>query len=190
MNTKRKIALGVAGAAVLAGATFGIGALSHAEDPVAPTPGAAAGAGFGQGSRGDMAGRGAGQGAGYGSQSQATYLAEKLGVAEADVAQALADYRAANSQTQTQSGRSMDDAQRAAHHEELANYLADKLDLDATQVLDALNGMDEARQAQRTEQLQTRLQTAVQQGRITQEQADARLQAHAAGEMGFGNGRR
>ena len=36
MNTKRKIALGVAGAAVLAGATFGIGALSHAEDPVAP----------------------------------------------------------------------------------------------------------------------------------------------------------
>ena len=101
MNTKRKIALGVAGAAVLAGATFGIGALSHAEDPVAPTPGAAAGAGFGQGSRGDMAGRGAGQGAGYGSQSQATYLAEKLGVAEADVTQALADYRAANSQTQT-----------------------------------------------------------------------------------------
>ena len=128
--------------------------------------------------------------AGYGSQSQATYLAEKLGVAEADVAQALADYRAANSQAQTQSGRSMDDAQRDAHHEELANYLADKLNLDATQVLDALNGMDEARKAQRTEQLQSRLETAVQEGRLTQEQADARLQAHAAGEMGFGNGRR
>ncbi len=195
MNTQRKIALGVAGAAIVAASTFGIVA-SHAE-PTAPAPTTTQQGGFGYGAQAGMTGHGRmggdmgqmGQGAGYGTQGQAAYLAERLGTDEAALTKALADYRA--SHTARVGGRDMDDTARIAEHESLATYLAEQLELDRATVLDALNGMDEARQAVRTTQIKTRLDDAVKAGSLTQTEADAIVAAHESGAMGgFGRGNR
>lgn len=196
MNTQRKIALGITGAAIVAASTFGMVASSQAE-PTPPTPTATQQGGFGYGRQADMAGRGRmggamgqmGQRAGYGAQDQATYLAEQLKVDKDALTKALADYRA--SHTPTVRGRDMDDVARTAEHESLATYLAEQLKVDKAKVLEALNGMDEARQADRTTQIRTRLDEAVKAGKLTQAQADAVVAAHESGAMGgFGRGRR
>ena len=202
MNTQRKIALGIAGA-IVAGSTFGLVATSFAED-TAPTPGATQQGGFGFGRMADMAGRGRmggpmgqmgqmARGAGYGAQDQVAVLAEKLGGVDKDaLAKALTDYRADH--VATVRGRDMDDAARTAEHKALAKYLAEKLGVDETKALEALEGMDEARQATRTAEITARLEAAVKDGRLTQAQADAMKAAHESGAMGamggFGRGRR
>ena len=195
MNNQRKIALGVAGAAILAGSTLGVVSLSHAETPTS-TPSTTQQAGLGYGPRVDAPRNGSltgtmgqmGQRAGYGAQDQAAYLAGELGVAQADVEKALIDYRTTNAPTIR--GRDLDDAQLAAAHDALATSLAEQLKVDQAKVLAALDGMQDARQTERTDQIKTRLDAAVQDGTLTQADADAMLKAHAAGVMGFGNGRR
>lgn len=192
MNTKRKIAVGIAGA-IVAGTTFGLVGTSHAEEPV-PAPTTAQQGGFGFGRQADMAGRGRmggqmGQRAGYGAQDQAAALAKALDESVEDVTKALADYRADH--TPTVRGRDMDDAARTVEHEALATFLADRFGSTKETVLAALDGMHEARQATRTTEIKARLDAAVKAGKLTQEQADAIIAAHQSGAMGgFGRGRR
>ena len=191
MINQRKIALGVVGAAIVASSTFGVVSVSHA-DTTALAPSNTQQAGFGFGPRGTGSLSGAmgqmGQRAGYGAQDQAAYLAGKLGVAQADVEKALTDYRTAHAPTVR--GRHLDGAQFVTAHDALAKYLAEQLKVDQAKVLEALDGMQGARQTERTEQIETRLDAAVQEGKLTQADADAILKAHAAGVMGFGNERR
>lgn len=83
---------------------------------------------------------------------------------------------------------------RAAHQAEFAAALAAELDLDEDTVAAAVNTVREQmraeHQAERREGAEERLAAAVEAGRITQEQADAMLEAHEAGEFGLGRGMR
>lgn len=149
MITTKKFALGLAGAAIVAGSTFGLTATSFAAGPT-PTPTAQPGTGFGRmgGPAGCLAGQTPGgtmNGAGYGATTLAAYLAEKLGVPQADVQKALDAYRATH--TATTRGRDRDAAQLAADHDALATSLAAQLKVDKATVLEAINAMPATRQA-------------------------------------------
>lgn len=185
MNNK-KIALGVGGTLVVLATTFGRAALASAETP-APSPSpTTAQVGWG-GGRGAMAGMR--NGAGYGATANAADLAAKLGVSQDAVSAALAKYHAANPMTVRGAGLTAE--QQAAEHEKLASFLAGELKVDRATVLQALTTRQETRQADRTAQLETALDQAVKDGRITRAQADAILAAHASGAMrgGMGMGR-
>ncbi len=78
--------------------------------------------------------------------------------------------------------------------EELAGRLADELGLDQEEVAAALETVHEElraeHEAERTERLSARLDAAVKAGRLTQEQADAILEAARDGDLGgLGPGR-
>jgi hypothetical protein len=74
---------------------------------------------------------------------------------------------------------------RQRHQEEFAAALAEELGLPEAQVSDAIEAVREQlrteRQAQMREQLGERLDDAVEDGRLTQEQADAIAEAHENG---------
>jgi hypothetical protein len=84
------------------------------------------------------------------------------------------------------------DGYRALHQERFAAALADELGLPETEVAEAIErvrtGFRAEARADRTEQLEERLDEAVEAGDLTREQADAILEAHEAGVMPFGRG--
>ena len=87
-------------------------------------------------------------------------------------------------------------ARRGMDHEEFAAALAEELGLDEATVSEAIDTVREAMRAERRAemrgQLEDRLAAAVEAGDLTQEQADAILEAHDSGavgamrELGFG----
>jgi hypothetical protein len=86
---------------------------------------------------------------------------------------------------------------RGVYREGFAADLAEELGLDVDEVAAAIEKVAtthrEALRASRTERLQERLDAAVDAGRMTREEADAMLEAHAAGERplrGAGSGPR
>lgn len=85
------------------------------------------------------------------------------------------------------------DALRAEHQAAFAEKLAERLGLDADEVATALEEVRAEQWAEnealRIEHLTARLDEAVAAGDLTQEEADAILEAHESGEMPFG-GRR
>ncbi|MBS3942473.1 MAG: hypothetical protein KG028_16055 [Actinobacteria bacterium] len=95
--------------------------------------------------------------------------------------------------TTTETTRAWDDL-RAEHRAAFAEKLAERLGLDADEVATALEEVRELQRAEsetlRLEHLTARLDEAVAAGHLTQEQADAMLEAHENGEMPFGGGRR
>jgi len=183
MNNK-KIALGVGGTLVVLATTFGAAALASAQPPT-PTPSrTATQVGWG-GGRGGMAGMR--NGTGYGATANAADLAAKLAVSQDAVSAALAKYHTANPTQVRRAGLTVE--QQAAEHEKLATFLANELKVDRATVLQALTTRQETRQADRTAQLETSLDAAVKDGRITRAQADAILAAHASGAVRGGMGR-
>jgi hypothetical protein len=82
------------------------------------------------------------------------------------------------------------DEVRQRHQEEFAAALAEELGLPESQVTDAIEAVHEQlraeRRAQMQEQLGERLDDAVEEGRLTQEQADAIAEAHENGVRLFG----
>ena len=95
--------------------------------------------------------------------------------------------------TTTETTDAWDDL-RAEHQAAFAEKLAERLGLDADEVAAALEEVREEQRAEfetlRLEHLTARLDEAVAAGDLTQEQADAMLEAHENGEMPFGGGRR
>lgn len=185
MITKKAV-IGVGGTLALLAAGFGLATQAHAEPPTPPSAQASADswqAGSGMmNRRGDGSGTGMQNGGSHGATQNAEYLAEKLGVDSEAVRDALQKFHQENGD-QTR-GRDLTAEQRAAQHERLAEFLATELGVDKAKVLDALNAQSEDRKAEHTANMQTRLDEAVQAGRLTQEEADAILKAHESGAMG------
>ena len=190
MFLTKKIALGIAGSAIVIGSGLGVAGLASAQTPSpSPTPGQTQtwqrGGGYGRMAANPNAGLR--NGGGYGAVENAEYLAGKLGVSQEAVTAAMAKYHASNP-TQVR-GRDLTEAQQATAHAELAAFLAKELNVAEPAVLAALDAQDEVRQADRTADLKANLDEAVKTGRLTQEQADAILAAHEAGTRMGGMGR-
>ena len=124
----------------------------------------------------------------------ATQLAEKLGVTEAKVTEALkaihderkadrSDPSAGPSADPSASPTRPDPAEREA---ELAKALASKLGVDEAKVKTALDEIRAARQADRAAALKDRLDAAVKAGTLTQAEADAVTKAVEKGVIGGG----
>ena len=199
MFLTKKIALGIAGGAIVLGSGFTVATIASADAPTpSPTPSQSwqRGGGYGRmGGSGTATNPNAGlmNGTGYGAVANTEYLAGKLGVSQDAVTAAMAKYHSTNP-TQTR-GRDLTAAQQDARHANLAGFLATELNLPQATILDALNTQTDARQADRTTDLKSSLDLAVKDGRLTQAQADAIVKAHDAGVRmggmgGFGGGPR
>lgn len=198
MKTRHKIGLGLgAGALVLTGAA-GLAGVAQAADPTtSPTPvGAASGTGQdGQtpdaqaqertdGGRGHQGARGKGG-------VSAAKLAEKLGLEEAKVSEAL---KAAQqnlrpdkkTEAQQEEGSESTRPSRTERQAALAQELASALGVDEAKVIEALTAIAEEQKTARTAELQTRLDQAVSDGTLTQSEADAVKKAVDAGVIGGG----
>lgn len=106
-------------------------------------------------------------------------LAEKLGVTEAKVTEALTALLAERDPANKPApGERPDPTARQAG---LAKGLADKLGLPETKVQAALEELRSERQAERKQAFQTRLDDAVKAGTLTQAEADAVLKAAEKG---------
>lgn len=199
MFLNKKIALAIAGGAIVLGSGVTAATIASADTPTpSPTPSQSwqRGGGYGRMGGGATAANpnaGLRNGGGYGAVANTEYLAGKLGVSQEAVTAAMQKYRATNP-TQPR-GRDLTDAQQATRHASLAAFLATELKVPEATVLDALNSQSDVRQADRTADLKASLDQAVKDGRLTQAQADAILKAHDAGVRmggmgGFGGGPR
>ncbi|MDO5630153.1 MAG: hypothetical protein Q4G43_17705 [Mobilicoccus sp.] len=198
MNTIQKIGLTIGTGALALGGVAGIATLANAADPTAsPTTPAASSDAPGttsdaRGDRGDHGGReGRGGPGGKGGMmrgADAAALAEKLGVDEAKVTEALKtahDALHAARDAASDSTTKPDPAERKA---QLATELAKALGIDEAKVTEALTTLETERNAERATQLQTRLDQAVTDGTLTQAEADAVKKAVEAGVIGGGPG--
>ena len=114
----------------------------------------------------------------------ATELANKLGVDESKVAEALRAIREEN-----QPNARPDPATRpdiAEREAALAKALAGKLGIDETKIKTALQEIRTAHQAERAAALKAKLDAAVQDGTLTQAEADAVQKAVDQGVINFG----
>ncbi len=181
MKTSQKIGITAAAGIISVGSLLGV-ALANAEDPTdTASPSASASSDTNQ----QGPGRG-GHGGEMGGQrgAQAALLAEKLGLDETVVADAIQAAHEATRPTEPPADGSLPDrdAMRAAFVTELASQLG----VDEATLTTALDEIEAAEQADRQTQLQTRLDEAVAAGTITQADADAVLRVAAAGVLGGG----
>lgn len=176
MSQRRKIALGVGAAALMAGASLGVSGMANAATTATPVPSASAPAEPGTEGRG---GGGLGR---HGGGFDAAGLAEKLGVEESAVTDALQAARGdirSGADTGTRPDR---DALQSA----LAASLAEALGLDEGTVQAALEELRTEQQQERSAAVQERLDAAVTEGSLTQEEADGAAKAVELGILGGG----
>ncbi|MDQ0734901.1 hypothetical protein [Arthrobacter agilis] len=167
MIQRRKMALGIGAAALVAGTSLGITGMANAATTATPEPSASASAAP------DAEGRGGGGGR-HGGGFDAAALAEKLGVEEAAVQDALQSSR------EDTGGRPDRNALQSA----LAASLAEALGLDEATVQTALDDLEAERRAERSADLQERLDAAVADGSLTQDEADGAAKAVELGILG------
>ena len=191
-RTIRTAAVAATGAVAL-GIGIGIGGLASADPTASPTPAApaspsaSASADPGAPSGGPAGRRGPAGREDDRDGGRASELASKLGVDEAKVRTALREYRQANGPTsRPEPGSKPDEAARAAADKALAAALADTLGIDEAKVATALEEIRAARQAERTKAVEDRLATAVEDGTLTQAEADAVKKAADAGIVHVG----
>lgn len=182
MSRTTKIALGLGAAAVALGAGLGVAGMASATTTPTPTPApssSAPGNNFadGHGMRGGHRGHGSAE---FGARAKE--LAAKLGVDEAKVTEALKTFREANRPaTPPVAGQKPD---RAAMQKALAASLAKSLGIDEAKVTAALAELRTAEQANHAAALKPRLDQAVKDGTLTQEEADAVTKAAEKGVIG------
>ena len=183
MKTSHKIGLGIgAGALLLTGAGFA--GIAQAADPTAsPTPSSTASGGS-QGGRADGRGHHGPRGGAMGVS--AAKLAEKLGVDETKVAEALKEAHSALRPAKDATGGSTPAARPSSADRQaaLAQKLASALGIDEAKVTEALKALETERAEARTTELQTRLDKAVTDGTLTRTEADAVKKAVDAGVIG------
>lgn len=172
---KRVAGLILAGVAAT-GVGLSVAGTAFADPSAAPSTATAPGTTSstqGQGPRGDHHKR---------ETEMAAQLAQKLGVDQAKVTDALqalrADRHKQGSGQQTTPGQRPDPAARQA---ELAKELAARLGLDEAKVNQALTEIRDANKAKRQAAFRTRLDDAVTAGKLTRAEADAVLKAADAG---------
>ncbi|MET0692616.1 MAG: hypothetical protein ABWY56_01720 [Propionibacteriaceae bacterium] len=187
-RSKKTTAVAIAAGVLTLGAGVGVATLASADptptpsaSPSTQTPPAAPQPGRG----GPDGHRGPGGPGGLHQEDLVKPLAEKLGVSEAKVTEALKAFRDANKPTTKPTpGTAKPDpsAQDAA----LAKSLASKLGVAEAKVTTALKEIREARQADRATALKTKLDAAVKAGTLTQAEADAVTKAVTEGVINVG----
>ena len=181
MAASKKTAIAIASGVLALGAGIGVANLASADTTPTPSPTSTP-----SGTPSLETGRGW-PGPGRGSQDGglARELADKLGLEEAKVAEALRTIKEEN----RPSGRpdpitKPDLAEREAA---LASALSSKLGIDEAKIKSALDEIRAAHQSEREAALKARLDAAVQSGTLTQAEADAVQKAVDQGVINFGH---
>lgn len=188
--TKIVVASAAAGALAL-GVGVGIAGFASADPTTSPSanPSSSASADPGRGGPGKDGHRG-GPGRGVEDTALAKSLAEKLGVEEAKVTEALKAIREANRAARPSTAPSASPSAKptrpdpAARDAALAKSLAEKLGVDEAKVTKALEEIRAELQADRAEAVKSRLDAAVKAGTLTQAEADAVTKAIEKGVIG------
>lgn len=174
MAVSKKTAITIASGVLALGAGIGVANLASADTtptPTSGTPSPGADRGWaGHSERGLRAGE------------FVTELANKLGIDEARVAEALRTIRAENQPRPDPTARP-DVAEREAA---LAKALSNELGIEENKIKTALQEIRTAHQTERTAALKGRLDAAVQDGTLTQAEADAVQKAVDQGVINFG----
>jgi len=189
-RSKKTTAMAVAAGVVTLGAGLGVATLASA-DPTA-TPSASPSASQSQGAAPDGSGgpgghRGPGD-RGPREDALAKSLADKLGVTEAKVTDALQKFRDDNAPdpgaAKPTPGTTRPDP--TARDEAMAKSLAGSLGVDEAKVKTALAEIRSAAQAERAAALKTKLDAAVKTGTLNQAEADAVTKAVQKGVINVG----
>lgn len=173
----KKMIVGISAAAMAAGLGVGLGQLASADgtptpssSPSASAPASPSDAGgdTAPGERGGPGHRGGGGGV------DTSALAEKLGVDESRLEDAVKAAReATRPEAPTEEGAKPTETERTAHEEAFAKALASELELDEQKVVDAIEELRKQRDAQRATDAKEKLASAVTDGTLTQAEADA-----------------
>lgn len=181
MARPTRLVVASAAAGVLAlGVGLGVAGYAAADPSGSPTTNPSARADPGRGGP-DRAGHGrGGPGRGDFDGELAKQLADKLGIDQAKVSDALKAIREANKPTARPSAAPSASPSarpsrpdRAKHDAELAKQLAEKLGIDEAKVTKAFEEIRADGQAKRAAALKSRLDAAVKAGTLTQVEADA-----------------
>ena len=177
MLKSRKVVLGAGAAAAAAAVSLGAAGMAFAETTTTPevTSSASSSAQPGGGFGGHHGGRGGG--------FDTAALATKLGVDEAALTEALQTVRESVKSGAEATGERPD---RSAMNTALAAPLAEALGLDESAVQTALDELRSEKQAERSAELQDRLDAAVEDGTLMQEEADGAAKAIEEGVIGGG----
>lgn len=186
MSRTKNMTLGLSATALALAAGIGVAGMASATTTSGPTPSAGSSASA-EGSTSTAPGGSMGKHGGRGGErsfAQASELAAKLGVDETKVTEALQAFRESNRPaTQPGDGGKPDAAARDAA---LAKSLAESLGIEEARVTAALEELRSERQAEKAAELQTRLDQAVAEGKLTQAEADAVTKAVENGVIGGG----
>ena len=183
MSRRKRIALGLSATALAVSAGIGVAGMAWATTTPTPTPSTSSSASPDNAAPPEGKWRHGGHGGERGVE-QASALAEKLGIEEAKVSEALQAFREANKPSSPPADGEKPDA--TAREAALAESLAESLGIDEAKVTAALEELrTEARAAKATE-LKTRLDKAVTDGKLTQAEADAVTKAVEQGVIGGG----
>lgn len=183
MKTLPKVGLAVAAGALAIGGIAGA-SLAQADPTPSPTPsGTATG---GTGTTEDKPGR-HGENRGDRNDRLATALAEKLGLDEAKVADAV---EAAHTAAEAADDDTTGSDDRAAEQAAFVTALAKELGVTEEAVTKAMDEIRADADATKKADLASRLDQAVTDGTLTRAEADAVLKAAEAGVIGYGGRRR
>ncbi len=187
MKTSHKIGVGAAAGIISVGSLLGV-ALAQADPTDSPSSSSSAAAQDSSEMSAGMGGRHHGR-VGMNPQASAAALAEKLGLDETSVADAMQAAREATRPERPAEATEPTETDRSAQQAAFVKELASQLGVEEADVTQALDELRAAADAERQASFQTRLDAAVTDGTLTQSEADAVMKAAKAGIIGFGGGR-
>lgn len=176
MVPKKKMALGTSAAALALVAGLGLAGVASAAESSGTSSDASSvttqTTQTEQSERGERGGHG--ERGGRGGGEMASGLAEKLGVDETKLSDALKTFREANKPAErTERVKGAEKPDRSQVDGALAESLAESLDLEESKVTAALEEVRSAAQTERADALKSKLDAAVSDGTLSQAEADA-----------------